>query len=99
MSRRENVPCCVYIAVVGRTAVHAGPFPYSQAGSTFRTACGNASAARAGLGGIALVYDLKDNTCPLALLLQHRLKLTPSRIKRGFGINAKRYQIQAVLTG
>ena len=85
MSRRENVPGRVYIAVVGCTAVHAGPFPYSQAGSTFRTACGNASAARAGLGGIALVYDLKDNACPLAFLLQHCLELAPSRIERGFG--------------
>jgi len=84
MSRRENVPGRVDIAVVGCTAVHAGPFSYSQTGSTFRTAAGDGSAARAGLGGIALVYDLKDNACPLALLLQHCLKLAPSRIERGF---------------
>ena len=84
MPRRENVPGRVDVAVVGCTAVHASPFSYSQASSTFRTAGGNTSAARAGLGGIALVFNLKDNACPLAFLLQHGLELAPSRIERRF---------------
>jgi hypothetical protein len=50
MSRRENVPCCIHVAVVYRTALAARPFPYSQTRSTFRTAGGNNSAARASLG-------------------------------------------------
>lgn len=49
-SRRENVPCRIHIAVVSRAALTAIPFPYSQTRSTFRTAGGNASAARASLG-------------------------------------------------
>ncbi len=85
MPRRKNVPGRVYIAVVGCTAAHASPFSYSQTGSTFRTAGGNASTARARLGGITLGYNLKNNACPLALLLQHCLELAPSCIKRGFG--------------
>lgn len=74
MSRRETVPYRVYIAALGCTAVHAGPYSYSQTGSTFRTASGDNPAAQTGLGGIALVYDPKYNACPLAFLLQRCLE-------------------------
>lgn len=37
-SRRENVPCCVYVAVVHRPAFAASPCSYSQTCPTFRTA-------------------------------------------------------------
>ena len=49
-SRRENVPCSVHVAVVFRAAFAASPCSYSQTRSTFRTAGGNAPAARTSLG-------------------------------------------------
>ncbi len=49
-SRRENVSCCVHVAVVHRSTITASPFSYSQTCSTFRTTGGNAAAARASLG-------------------------------------------------
>ena len=73
MSRRENVPCCIHVAVVYRCALAARPFPYSQTCSTFRTAGGNNSAARTSLGGVAFVDYLKNDTGLMALVFQHRL--------------------------
>ena len=52
MPDREDVPGRVDIAAVSDTALATGPFSYSQARSTFRTAGGNATAARTGLGGV-----------------------------------------------
>ena len=50
MSRRENVFGRVDVPVVRRSTFAANPFSYSKARSTFRTAGGNAPAARASLG-------------------------------------------------
>ena len=50
MSCRENVPCCICVAVVFRPAIAARPFSYSQTRPTFRTAGGDSPAARASLG-------------------------------------------------
>ena len=72
MSRRENVPCCIHVAVVCRPAFAARPFSYSQTCSTFRTAGGNNSAARTSLGGVALAHYLEDDTGLMALVFQHR---------------------------
>jgi len=50
-SERENVLRRVDIAVVSHTAL-THPFSYSKTCSTFRTAGGDDSAARTGLGGV-----------------------------------------------
>lgn len=63
MSERENVPGRVHIAVVGCTTT-ISPFPYSRAGSAVRTVGGDFSATRAGLGGVRVVHDLKNNASP-----------------------------------
>ena len=73
MSRRENVFSCVRVPVVYRAAVAANPFSYSQTCSTFRTAGGNAPAARTSLGGVVFVDYLEDDTGLMALVFQHRL--------------------------
>lgn len=80
MSRRENVPGGVDVAVVYRAASAANPFSYSQTCSTFRTAGRNNPAARTSLGGVALVDYLKDDTGLMALVFQHRLEHGPARI-------------------
>ena len=85
MSRRENVPGCIHVPVVYRAASAANPFSYSQTCSTFRTAGGNAPAARTSLGGVALAHYLKDDTGLLALVFQHRLEHGPARIQRALG--------------
>ena len=74
MSRRENVPCCIDVALVYRSAIAASPLSYSQTCSTFRTAGRDGPAARTSLGGVALVDYLKDDTGLLALVFQHRLQ-------------------------
>jgi len=73
MSRRENVPGCIHIAVVYRAASAASPFSYSQTCSTFRTAGGYDPAARTSLGGVVFVDYLEDDTGLMALVFQHRL--------------------------
>lgn len=50
MSRRENVPRGVHVAVVDRSAFVARPPSYSKTGPTFRTAGGDGSTTRARLG-------------------------------------------------
>lgn len=55
MSRRKNVPGRVYVAVGGCTAAHAGPFSYSQAGSTCGGAAGLDIALHSLLGYCALI--------------------------------------------
>ena len=72
MSRRENVLGSVHVAVVYRAAIAANPFSYSKSCSTFRTAGRDGPAARASLGGVALVDYLKDDTGLMALVFQHR---------------------------
>ena len=74
MPRRENVPGRVHVAVVHRAALAASPSSYSKACPTFRTAGGNAPAARASLGGVAFVDFHKDDTGLMALVFQHRLQ-------------------------
>ena len=74
MSRRENVPCCIDVALVYRSAIAASPLSYSQTCSTFRTAGRDGPAARTSLGAVALVHYLKDDTGLLALVFQHRLQ-------------------------
>ena len=82
MSRRENVPGGVDVAVVYRAASAASPFSYSQ---TCSTAGGNAPAARTSLGGVAFVDYLKDDTSLMALVFQHRPQHGPARIQRALG--------------
>ena len=74
MSCRENVPCRVHVALVYRPALAARPLSYSQTRSTFRTAGGDGPAARASLGGVALIDYLKDDTGLVALVFQHCLE-------------------------
>ena len=85
MSRRENVPCCIHVPVVYRSAIAASPFSYSQTCSTFRTAGGNDPAARASLGGVAFADYLEDDAGLMALVFQHRLEHGPARVQRALG--------------
>ena len=85
MSRRENVLGCIRVPVVCRATFAASPFSYSQTCSTFRTAGGNAPAARTSLGGVAFVHYLKDDTGLMALVFQHRPKHGPARVQRALG--------------
>lgn len=55
MLDREYVPGRAGMAVVSDTALTTSPFSYSQTFSTLRTAVGNASIARAGLGGVRFI--------------------------------------------
>ena len=73
MSERENVQGGVYVAVVSDSTLTTCPFSYSKSCSTFRTAGRDGPAARASLGGVALVDYLKDDTGLMALVFQHRL--------------------------
>ena len=85
MPRRENVPGRVHVAVVHRAALAASPSSYSKACPTFRTAGGNAPAARASLGGVAFIHYVEDDTGLLALVFQHRLEHGPARVQRALG--------------
>ena len=85
MSRRENVFSGVGVPVVCRATFAANPFPYSQTRSTFRTAGGNALAARTSLGCVAFIDYLEDDTGLMALVFQHRPEHGPARVQRAFG--------------
>ncbi|KER02762.1 phage tail protein [Photorhabdus temperata] len=58
---KENVHCRISVAVVCCSALNTCPFSYSQTRSTFRTAVGDSSATRTGLGGVVFVDNIKHH--------------------------------------
>jgi len=85
MPCREYVPGRVNIAVVSDTAL-TGPYPYSKAGSTFRTVIGDSSATRAGLGGVPFIDFEENAACVLAFIGQQRSQCGPTGVEHRLGL-------------
>lgn|SRR3989338_5708352 len=84
MSRREDVPGRVDVAVVSDTTL-TGPFSYSKPCDTSRPAVGHCAATATGLGGVRLADFPEHDTCVSALVGQHRFQLAPAGIEHGLG--------------
>jgi hypothetical protein len=84
MPGRENIPGCIDVAIMQRATPGTGPFPYSQTGSTFRTAVADTATARAGLGGVLLVDDHEHYPHPFGFIIELCFQYGPTGVQNGF---------------
>src|SRR5699024_5289518 len=77
---RKDVLSSIDISIMPCATLSTPPSSYSQTCSTFWTTVTYFKAARAGLGSVTLIYDLKLTTCMLAFIFQLSFKFKPSCI-------------------
>ena len=83
MSKREYVLGSIAITIIDSTAF-TFPYSYSQIYPTFRTACGDLTAARTDLGRESLTHFFKQYFCALAFIPKHCFECTKPLIENRF---------------